>query len=241
MKAEIVIIDQVILIRPESKLCLSNLSLFEVYNVITINDCTSIFFAFCFISQAYEDIGLFMELPSIEYDCFHLVYMRLDWNGCLKAIDLVDSSFSLDDLVSFKLKWVIMPGFEPAHDWIVVCLLCQMLISPFSFFGLETRNILRHFPIFHINYLKWIRKIGKLIPIIIVPSSLLNAEIFGLGKSIYIRLIWLFVHELMREIWKLVGFKIQDWYSVFTGFYEDDFSFIKHAHSVHWHLKLMLK
>lgn len=241
MKAKVVIVDQVILVRPKSKLCLSDLSLFEVYNVVTVYDCASIFFAFCLVSQAYEDIGLFMELPSVEYDCFHLGYVRLDWDGSLKAIDLVDSSFALDDLVSLELKWVIMSRFEPTHGRIVVCLLRQMLICPFSFFGLETCNILSNFPIFHVNYLKRVWKVGKFVPIIIVPSSLLNAQIFGLGKCIYIRLIRFFVHKLMSKIRKFMGFEIQNCDSVLTGFHKDSLSFIEHAHSIHWNLELVLE
>lgn len=241
MKAKVVIVYKVILIRSEGKLCLSDLSLFEVYNVVTIYDCASIFFTFCLVSQAYEDIRLFMELPSVEYDCFHFSNMRLDWDGGLKAINFVDPSFSFDDLVSLELKWVIMPWFEPAHCRIVVGLLCQMLICPFGLFGLKGCNILCHLPIFDVNYLNWVRKVGQFVPIIIVPSSLLNAEILGLWKSIYIRLIWLFVHKLMRIIWELVGFQIQDRYSIFTAFYKDGLPFIKHAHSIHWNLELVLK
>lgn len=241
MKAKVVIVYQVVLIRPEGKFCLSDLSLFQIYNVVTVYDRASIFFAFCLVSQAYEDIGLLMELPSVEYDRFHLGDVRLDWDGSFKAIDLVYSSFPLQDLVSLELKGVIMSRFEPTHCRIVVCLLCQMLICPFGLFGLETCNILCHFPIFHVNYPKRVWKVGKLVPIIIVSSSLLNAQIFGLGKSIYIRLIRLFVHKLMREVWKLVGFKIQDWDSVLAGFYKDSFFFIKHAHSIHWNLELVLK
>jgi hypothetical protein len=182
-----------------------------------------------------------MELPSIKYDCFHLCYVRFNWNGSLKPIDLVNPTFSFDDLVSLELKWVIVPRLEPTHGWVVICLPCQMLISPFSFLSLIVWNSFCYFSIFHINYLKRIRKVRKFVPIVIVPSFLLNAYILGLGKSIYIRLIWFLIHKLMRKIWKFVSFKIQDWDSIFSSFHKYGLFFIKHTHSVHWNLELILK
>jgi hypothetical protein len=206
MYSHIVIVDKVVLIRSKCKLWLLNLSFIKVDHVVAVYYCASVFLTFCFIGQANKDITLLVELPSVQDYCFHLCYVRLDWDGSCKAIYFINSAFSFNDLVCFELKGVIMSGLIPTHCWIVICLLRHVFISPFSLLRFIDCHSLRHFSILHIYNFKRIREVSKSIPVIIIPSFLFEAKIFGFWKCLDICLIWLFIHELMREIWEFVSF-----------------------------------
>lgn len=113
--AEVKVVNKIILIGPKGKLRLPNLSLLEVYNEVTVYYSATVFFAFGFIGQANKDIAFVIELPGIQNNGFHLGDMLLDRNGSIELVRLVESSFSLNNLISFNFKGVIVSGLVPTH------------------------------------------------------------------------------------------------------------------------------
>ena len=129
-----------------------------------------------------------------------------DTNFLFDFVGLVSSGFSLfvlSQIVGSEVPFLVVSGLEPGDHGVVIALLDDVLVGPFSVFSVKYVEGL-------VFFLGWVMIVAELESIVVVSSDFLNTKELGLGESYDVRLIGFLVEEVMFGSSELVGFKVKN-------------------------------
>lgn len=123
---------------------------------------------------------------------------------------LVVLALSISEIKGPDFKHFILLPFEPTEHGMIVCLPDQVFMGP-DFIGVENNEW----------FSSWIfdRKleVGKFEGVVIVSSTLLDAEGGGVREDMDGALVCFFMFELKGDIDLLIGFEVPNFEARFSG------------------------
>jgi hypothetical protein len=185
---------------PKTELSLPHCSLLCVANVVVLDYI--FFFHFLvvsFITNAYKHKNILWSFPHCIHGNLLFSHIVLNTHLLRESVDVIFSIGVISNVVSFKHPFLVMSCFEPTHHGVSVSFFRDILMSPLFIFCLVNIEWLFSRP--------WrIIVIRQFIPIVIVSSEFLNAQIFCIAIGDYLGLIWLLIEKVVRCSSKLMFF-----------------------------------
>ena len=155
-----------------------------------------------FVTNAYQHKEVSCSFPHCVQGALHIGQTVRESYLLFDSVGLVSDGFTLfvfSQIVGSEIPLLIMSGFEPSYHRMMVGLLDYVFICPFSVFCIK--NIERF-----IILLERIMIVTQFESVIIVSSNLFDTKVFSVCECYDLRLISLFIKEVMFCSFKLVGF-----------------------------------